>query len=158
MTTNIQLSGYCKKLGVKLNEIRNKDDLPYLKNRKDGLYIINSENFMEGNGIHWVAYYVDGKEACYMDSFAGFPYRQIKEFSKGLRLVFNKTQLQHIDSKRCGEFSVWFGYCMYKKYRKVQGLHNRLKLFLKEFETDDRELLKNDNILKKNFLLFKINI
>ncbi len=158
MTTNIQLTEYCKKLGVKLNEIRNKDDLPYLKDRKEGLYIINSENFMEGNGIHWVAYYVEGSECCYMDSFAGFPYRQIKEFSKGLRLVYNQTQIQHIDSKRCGEFSDWFGDCMYKKYRKVKGLHNRLKLFLKEFETDDRELLKNDNILKKNFLLFKINI
>ena len=158
MTTNIQLTDYCKKLGVKLNEIRNKDDLPYLRDRNPGLYIINSQNLLEGSGIHWVALYIEEKEACYMDSFAGYPYRQIKEFCQGKRLVFNKTQIQHIDSTRCGEFCVWFGYCMYKKYRKIKGLHNRLKLFLKEFETDDRELLKNDNYLKKNFSLFKINI
>ncbi len=158
MTTNIQLTEYCKKLGVKLNEIRNKNDLPYLKDRKDGLYIINSQNFLEGSGIHWVGLYLEGKEACYMDSFAGFPYRQVKEFCQGKRLVFNKTQIQHIDSKRCGEFCVWFGYCMHKKYRKIKGLHNRLRLFLKDFENDDRELLKNDNILKKNFSLFNINI
>jgi len=156
MTTNIQLQDYCKKLRVPLIAIRNKDDLPQLNERKDGLYIINSENLQGPNGgIHWVGLYIEGNQACFMDSFAGFPYRQIKEFSPK-NLIFNKKQIQHLESQRCGEFVVWFGYCMCKKYKNQKGLQNRLLLFLKEF--DHQNLRKNDEILVKKFSLYNVKI
>ena len=59
MTTNIQLEDYCKQLGIRLNAIRSKDDLPRLHERRSGLYIVNSEDLLGGQGgIHWVALYV----------------------------------------------------------------------------------------------------
>ena len=71
MTTNLQLEEYCKEVNIKLNGIYNKDNLPYLAKRKDGFYIVNSQDEynLEGEmngGIHWVCFVVEGKECCYM--------------------------------------------------------------------------------------------
>ena len=50
MTTNLQLEEYCKDLNIKLNGIYNKDNLPYLSKRKDGLYIVNSQDEYDAEG------------------------------------------------------------------------------------------------------------
>ena len=156
MTTNLDLEKYCKSLQVKLNGVFNKDDLPFLKHRKDGLYILNSENLLEGSGVHWVGLVILGKQSCYFDSFGGeYPYRQVKEFSTN-RLIYNNQRLQDLTSVRCGEFCVYFGYCLLNKYKKIKGLHNRLKLFLNEFYKENYK--KNDDILKEKFSSLNINI
>ena len=160
MTTNLQFEEYCKEINIKLNGIYNKDNLPYLAKRKDGFYIVNSQDEynLEGEmngGIHWVCFVVEGKECCYMDSFGGEPYRQIQEFAPS-KVVYSKEQIQDINSSRCGEFCVWFGYCCLKKYKKVKGLHNRLMLFLNDF--DKENLKENDNIIKENFSSLHIKV
>ena len=160
MTTNIQLEEICKKLGVRLNAIRSKDDLPRLHERRTGLYIINSEDmFGSEGGIHWVGLYVNQddyhKESVYFDSFGGHPYRQCKEFATS-KLFYNKEQIQDIESKRCGEFVCYFGYCMDKKYKHVKGLQNRLLLCIRQFNLKDSKA--NDEILRKKYLSLNIKI
>ena len=160
MTTNIELENYCKQLKIKLNGIYHKDSLPFLEKRKDGLYIINSqdEKNIDGEvngGIHWVCLYIDGKQSCYFDSYSGHPYRQVQEFATK-HFTYNKAQIQALNSVRCGEFCVYFGYCQQHKYKKVAGLHNRLMMMLQEFDLFEEK--KNDDILKEKFSELYIKI
>ena len=156
MSTNIELEQWCKQLKIQLNAIRSKDDLPKLYQRRSGLYIINSEDLLGGKGgIHWVGLYIEGNQSVYFDSFAGYPYRQVKEFATS-RLYFNRDQLQHIDSTMCGHFVLYFGYCMNIKYKHIKGLQNRLVLCVRQFNLKDLE--QNDEILTKKLKSLRINI
>lgn len=74
-------------------------------------FIINLSKKSEA-GSHWVALCIDRfGVAYYFDSF-GLPPKNvfIKQFIKmhSKKLVFNKTQLQHITSSKCGKYCCVF--------------------------------------------------
>lgn len=82
-------------------------------------FIINLSKH-DSRGSHWVALYIDRyRIAHYFDSF-GFPPQQgeiirfINRHSK--KLNFNKKQIQHIISDKCGKFAVLF--ILAKMYNK----------------------------------------
>ena len=160
MTTNIQLENYCKQLKLKLNGIYYKDKLPYRHERKEGLYIINSQDEKDikgepNGGVHWVCLYIKGKESSYFDSYGGHPYRQVREFATP-HFTYNKAQIQALNSARCGEFCVYFGYCMQHKFKKVDGLNKKMMLMIQEFDLFDQK--KNDDILKEKLSELYVNI
>lgn len=86
------------------------DDMPrYVKN--PSAYIINLATRSE-SGSHWVALYIDDEKSCYyFDSF-GLPptNRHIQAFIKknAVHMVYNKKQLQHITSAKCGHYCCTF--------------------------------------------------
>lgn len=74
-------------------------------------FIINLSPHNEG-GSHWVAVYIDERgTAYYFDSF-GFGVKNlfIKSFLKfhANKIIFNRKQLQHISSNKCGKFCCSF--------------------------------------------------
>ena len=71
MLSNFDLEDMAEKDRLDLIGVFNKDMLP--KERVMGSYIINLQDYEDGNGTHWVAFKIfDNKKCCYFDSF-GFP-------------------------------------------------------------------------------------
>lgn len=81
------------------------------------IFVINLSPHTEG-GSHWVATYISVKRvAFYFDSF-GLPVRNtyIYHFLKNhaIRITYNKQQLQHITSTKCGKFCCTFAIAILK--------------------------------------------
>lgn len=81
------------------------------------IFVINLSPHTEG-GSHWVSIYISvNRIAFYFDSF-GLPVRNsyIAQFLKkhAIRVTYNKTQLQHITSTKCGKFCCAFAIAILK--------------------------------------------
>lgn len=151
-TTNIELEQMAKKLSIPLVGIFSKNDLPMLNNRKEGSYIINLEDDTDingnyNNGTHWVCLYIEKDSAVYYDSYGIIFPRQVKEFCKGLHLIYNHKQQQFLTSEMCGYFVLLFLYFMTHN-KKFGKLENRMNMFQKLF--DYKNLKKNDEHLKNH--------
>lgn len=88
-------------------------------------------------GTHWVAIFIDKTEiSYYFDSFALNPEnRYIVSFLKlhSKRIHFNTKQIQHISSKKCGQFCCAFVIAILKD-NSIHDFLNKfnLNLFLNE--------------------------
>lgn len=152
-TTNFQLEEMSESLHIPLVGIFSKDDLPMLTSRKQGSYIINlqDETDLHGNpnaGTHWVCLYLEKDSAVYYDSYGIIFPRQVKEYCKGLHLIYNKKQQQYLTSEMCGYFCLFFLYIM-THHRKKGNLEKRM-LFFQKLGWDYKNLQQNDDILKKH--------
>lgn len=81
------------------------------------IFIVNLSPHNEP-GSHWIAIYISSiRYAFYFDSF-GFPVNNyhISRFLKkhSIRVSFNKTQLQHVTSNKCGKFCCGFAITILK--------------------------------------------
>lgn len=82
-----------------------------------GLFIINLSPSLQP-GSHWVSLYIDSHRcALYFDSFGLQPYnsdilRFIKRNSN--KVVYNKKQVQHLSSMKCGRFACAFAVSILK--------------------------------------------
>lgn len=92
------------------DSLPNKFSLP-------AIFVINLSPHTEG-GSHWVSVYIAvNRVAYYFDSF-GFPVKNIyiARFLKkhAIRTTYNKKQLQHITSNKCGRFCCAFAIAILK--------------------------------------------
>lgn len=93
-------------------------------------------------GSHWVAVYIDEKGlAFYFDSF-GFGIKNyfISTFLRlhSKKVTFNKKQLQHISSNKCGKFCCVFVACILKNCSISDFLKNfSLNLFVNDLIIDN---------------------
>lgn len=109
-------------------------------------------------GSHWVGLFIDSKRvAHYFDSFGFSPYEPniifyIKKHAKVVK--FNKKQIQHLGSNKCGKFVILFVLCkMYnndfdeilRRFSINLGVNEIvIENILKYFEDKRRgEILKN---------------
>lgn len=106
------------------------DDLPQ-QIKLPSAFVINLSSKSE-SGSHWVALYINEKGAgYYFDSF-GFPPKNkhilyfIGKFTKNIQ--YNKIQLQHITSNKCGKFCCAFIYTVIS--------HKPIKNFISKFSTN----------------------
>lgn len=118
------------------------DNLPVIV-EKPALYIINQARKSE-SGTHWVVLYLDSSNSCYyFDSFGlpatnGFIISHMKKHST--YIYFNKKQLQHISSSKCGQFSCTFAVNLLK--------NNPISAYLAKFSTN---LYINDLIINRMY-------
>lgn len=85
--------------------------------RLPAIFVINLSQHNEP-GTHWVALYISvGGNAIYFDSFGLKPSnRHIDTFMKrhAKHVIYNKKQLQHISSNKCGRFCCVFAVAILK--------------------------------------------
>ena len=60
-------------------------------------------------GTHWCAFYVKDNKSYYFDSFGGQPDKfLLNQLPKPI--IYQKYKIQHIDSKLCGSYCLYFFY------------------------------------------------
>lgn len=147
--TNYDLINKAKDLHINLIGVFSKDELPY--KRYDGGYIINLQDNLDayGNfneGSHWTCFYIQGKQACYFDSFGFIMPRQVQEFLKPYKpIIYNLKQIQNIRSSVCGYYCLLF-LKWFQAQKDIKSFSKRLDIFCNLF-SDDTE--KNKSILEK---------
>lgn len=100
-TSGLQLTKY---LAPRLPDFRgcySKDRLP--TQRLTGSYIVNLQNFDDGDGTHWVCFVQQKNQAVYIDSFGGPPPLAVRAFTWG-PVFYSTAVIQGINSENCGRF------------------------------------------------------
>jgi hypothetical protein len=148
MITNFELEDLAVKHKIPLVGVYSKDQLP--KFHKDGGYIVNLQDSEDEKGkplpgTHWCAFYVEGKNSAYFDSF-GFqpPVSVCKYLEKRYNVVVSEKQIQSVPSEVCGWYCLYFIWFM-DRHKKTPPV-KRFYLFLKQFSDNPT---KNLTILKK---------
>lgn len=158
MKTNYDIADELYKLHVPLVGIYTKDKFPHVP-RKNGAYVINLEddvdsNGKELNGTHWVALYIENKNAGYFDPFSFPPPRQVQDFLKPFRpYLVNDKHIQSEQSSICGTYVVFFLWWM-NKHRELP-FNDRMKIFVDLFSDNPK---KNRKILEKHVKPLKIDL
>lgn len=118
-------------------------------------FIINLSSH-KTRGSHWVALYIDRKRvAHYFDSFGFSPQQNnivtfINKHSK--KMHFNKRQIQHVVSNKCGKFSILF--ILSKLFNKCfEEIINKFSPNLGVNDIVIENMFKYFNQLRKNRIL-----
>lgn len=111
------------------------------------IFVINLSPHTE-SGSHWVSAYISvNRIAFYFDSF-GLPIKNsyILRFLKkhAIRVTYNKNQLQHITSNKCGKFCCVFAITILKDY-SISSFMNK---FCKNLFVNDIVIENMYNYLK----------
>ena len=110
---------------------------------KTGSCIINLDDEV-GNGTHWVATDIKGKNVFYFDSFAQPPPIEFVHYAKriGKEIFFNSGHpIQELQSVRCGYYCLYF----LNEIRK-KSFYDVLKVF------SLNDPMKNERFIKEYFL------
>jgi len=108
MLTNIDLEQYAERENFDLIGVFSKDKLP--KQRISGSYIVNLQNYDDGNGTHWVCFKIfNNGDTCYFDPF-GLPMPiHVCEFLKPFKPICQSNRdIQDTKSDKCGYFCLAF--------------------------------------------------
>lgn len=145
--SNFDLVELCKRIGVKINGIYLKDQLP--TKAKKGNYIINLDSSYTGKrGTHWVGLICGKKDTVvYFDPFGVPPAEEIKKFIKTSyqRHYWNNEIIQDIESDLCGYYVIaHFNYIKNSNKDILESTQNYIDIFLEDTE-------KNDKILRDYF-------
>lgn len=107
------------------------------------VFIVNLSRKNEA-GSHWVSIYMNQNSECYyFDSF-GFPPKNkfiimfLKKHAK--RIYYNKRQIQHITSIKCGKYCCLFCICVLK--------HSAIGHFIQKFS---QNLYVNEIVVDQMF-------
>ena len=88
-----------------------KDILSKTMNKNESI-IINLQDYFAGNGTHWVCAYNEEKSnnVEYFDSFGLVPPNEVIKYIKTTKknIIFNDSQIQHIDSILCGYYCLYY--------------------------------------------------
>ena len=69
---------------------------------------VNIDNGSQG-GSHWCVYYIKDNKSYYFDSFGGAPDKfLLNQLPKPIK--YHNYKIQHINSKLCGSYSLYFFY------------------------------------------------
>lgn len=142
--SNFDIENILKSMGLKLNGIFSKDDLPELQK---GFYIVNLEAKNDGNGTHWTTFYFNDKnDIWYFDAF-GFP-PPVEVQNNFNEYGFNDKQIQDLNSTACGYYCIGF-------IKYMTNKNDNKKTFEKFINIFSNDTKKNDYILKKYLNLKK---
>ncbi len=153
MISNFDLETIAEDEGLDLIGVFSKDLLP--KEKVAGSYIVNLQDYDDGNGTHWVAFklFTNGK-CCYFDSF-GMPMPQdVNKWTMKFKPVATSNRhIQDIKSQLCGYFCLAFIEYFMDIDPKKEDVFEKFDDFLNCFSNNTK---LNDKILKE--LLEKSNI
>lgn len=146
MLSNIDLEDMARKDDLDLIGVYSKDRIP--SQRQVGSYIINMQDFNDGNGTHWIAFKIfDNGKACYFDSFGVIYPEDIGEFLKIFKpIAYNNRQIQDPKSEMCGWFCLLFIKYFNDFDTKKNDVFEAFDDFLNIFSNNTK---KNDQIVKE---------
>jgi hypothetical protein len=114
MTTNVQLENEAIRLKLKnFRGVIMRDQLNNLKQLKQECGILGSKTSRENN-MHWCAWWKDGENKCYFDSFGLTPTSEIIKYLKS-PIIYSTFQVQQFYESNCGEW------CLYVLNRLNRG-------------------------------------
>ena len=144
MLSNIELEEMAQKDGLDLIGVFSKNKLP--TERRVGSYIINMQDYEDGNGSHWVTFKIfDNGKACYFDSFGTIYPEDIGEFLKIFKpIAWNNRHIQAVKSENCGRFCLAFIKYFNDFDTKKNDVFEAYDDFLNIFSNN---VYKNDKIL-----------
>ena len=145
MLTNYDLAEISTHYGFK-SIILMKDELADYK-PKNGNYIINLESSTQGDGSHWLAIFVRGKNSYYQDSFGVIPPIEVIDFCKRIpnsHLGYNVMEIQNINAETCGWYAV--GILIHLNRTKKKDIFKSAQEFNNQFSSDTT---KNNTIPEK---------
>lgn len=122
------------------NGVYSKDKLP--KEKQKGFYIVNMQDFNDGNGTHWVTYYYNTPICSYSDAFGIIPPLDIIEYSKPNNIVYTTQQIQNENSTCCGYYCI----ALILTYDERLSPSVNLKRYEAMFSKINTKI--NDNILR----------
>lgn len=145
-TTNFELIQEAKKSGLPLVGVFNKDQLP--KVPQNGFYIINLQDSQDEygqdlDGTHWTVIYIEGRDACYFDSFGFPPPLEVQSFLKPyVPYPFNRQQIQNERGGYCGVYVLYFMYYMTIHRAIIPNLRKRFTTFIRVWSVDVEDNLR----------------
>lgn len=146
MLTNFDLEDIAQQMNLDLIGVFSKDVLP--KEKVTGSYIINLQDYDDGNGTHWTAFKIfDNGKCCYFDSF-GMPMPpDVNSFLIKLKPVaVNHRIIQDIKSNKCGYYCIafikYFNDFNTKKYDVFEAYDDFLNCFSNNSKTNDKILFE----------------
>ena len=163
--TDYQIEELCKKMGVPLEQVSFKDELPY-KIKFNCAYVINMENELSVDGkpnvgTHWCCFqvnkYPNGKiEPFYFDPYGVPPPEIVKktvERSCGQKLPFNTKDIQSLMNNACGWYCCALLHWINANDLRSKDLYEDVENFLDMFDdlNVSVDFKKNEYILKHFF-------
>jgi hypothetical protein len=146
MLTNFDLEDIAEKDGLDLIGVFSKNMLPM--ERIAGSYIINLQNYEDGDGTHWVACKIfTNKKCCYFDPFGSPMPIEVNSFLMPFKPVAqNNRQIQDIKSVKCGYFCLsfikYFNDFNYKKNDVYEAYDDWLNCFSNNSNTNDKIVME----------------
>jgi hypothetical protein len=166
MLTDVQLTELCDKMGIPLELICFKDELPKkLKYNKSYIINIDDSEDADGNpneGTHWTClqinkYKNDKIEPFYFDSYGMPPAEIIKKSvlnTCGQKLPFNTKDVQSLMNNACGFYVTAFLHYINECPIRTRNLYQDVENFLDMFDDLNKsvDFKKNEYILKHFFV------
>ena len=165
MLDDTQLKSLCGKMGVPLEFVGFKDELPK-KLKYNRSYIINLDNTIDdegedNEGTHWtclqVNQYPNGKiEPMFFDPYGAEPSQSIVKFVKdncGKYLPYNKRDIQSLMNNACGWYCCAYLHFINASQYRCKDLYEDTEKFLNMFDdlNHSTDFKKNEYILKHFF-------
>ena len=165
MLDDTQLKSLCGKMGVPLEFVGFKDELPK-KLKYNRSYIINLDNTIDdegedNEGTHWtclqVNQYPNGKiEPIFFDPYGAEPSQSIVKFVKdncGKYLPYNKRDIQSLMNNACGWYCCAYLHFINASQYRCKDLYEDTEKFLNMFDdlNHSTDFKKNEYILKHFF-------
>ena len=141
-TSNTDLKGIAKVLGIPNPIICFDEDLQHMTRRGTQYFVLNLGS--PNNGTHWVALAIrGGKELCYFDSYGVIWPKAVTRYAQGCSTKgFNMTQIQDLQSNLCG----WYVMLWLKAIQSTnKDMYKATNDFVNQFHFDydgNSELLK----------------
>jgi hypothetical protein len=148
MLTNVDITEIAQHYGFQLSGVYMKDELSHIK-PQSGNYVINLQSSTEGNGTHWVALIIQGKNCFYSDSFGITPPTEVIDFCKrikGSHLAYSEMESQHLNASTCGWYAC--GLLIYLSHNPQKEFYKVCGEYINQFSYDT---IKNNTILKLYF-------
>lgn len=165
MLTDSQLYELSDKMGIPLEMISFKDELPK-KLKYNRSYIINLDNSVDeegkkNEGTHWtclqVNKYPDGRvEPIFFDPYGAPPSESVKKFvqdNTGKKLPHTTKDVQSLMNNACGYYCLAFLHFINVWEHKDKELYNNVENFMTMFDDLNTSIdwKKNEYILKMFF-------
>jgi hypothetical protein len=148
MLTNVDITEISQHYRFQLSGVYMKDELSHIKPQA-GNYIINLQSSTEGNGTHWVALVIQGKNCFYSDSFGITPPIEVIQFCKrikGSHLAYSEMESQHLNASTCGWYAC--GLLIYLSHNPQKEFYKACGEYINQFSYDT---IQNNAILKSYF-------
>ena len=111
-----------------------------------GYYVVNLQNYNDGNGSHWCVLYKTKYFDFWFDSFGIGPPLNIEKLCH--KLIYNTQDIQDLDSCSCGHYCIYYIMFMSNYDINSRNLINKHNNFVNLFSKDT----KMNEIILRTFL------
>ena len=145
MLSNFELEDISEHYGFPLTQVLMKDELKSIS-PKNGSYIINLESSSMGDGTHWMALLIRGKQCFYFDPFGVLMPTEVIDFCRRINkshLAYSEFEIQNLKAETCGFYAC--GLLIYIHNNPNKDLYIACSEYIHQFSYDTT---KNNHILK----------